>query len=147
MQPPIHYEISTDRSRLDVALIHEFLHSSYWATGIPRSVVERSIQNSLCFGAFLGAQQVGFARVISDFATFAYVADVFVLPEHCGRGVAKLLMRSIVEHPELQSLRRRLLITRDAHRLYAKFGFETVPNPENFMTIYRPNVYDGGNES
>jgi N-acetylglutamate synthase-like GNAT family acetyltransferase len=145
MQALNHYEISTDRRRLDVALIHEFLHSSYWAKGIPRTVVEQSIQHSLCFGAFLGERQVGFARVISDFATFAYVADVFVLPEHRGRGVGKLLMRAIVEHPDLQGLRRLLLITRDAHGLYAQCGFEPLPNPENFMTIHRPDVYRGGN--
>ena len=141
MQPPSHYEVSTDRSRLDVALIHEFLHSSYWAKGISREIVERSIDNSLCFGAVLGDGQVGFARVISDFATFAYVADVFVLPEHRARGVAKLLMRTIFEHPDLQSLRRLLLITRDAHGLYAQCGFEPLPNPENFMTVHRPDVY------
>jgi len=102
MQAPPHYEISTDRSRLDVGLIHDFLRSSYWAQGIPRAVVERSIQHSLCFGAFLGGRQVGFARVISDFASFAYVADVFVVPEHRGRGISKLLMRAIIEHPDLQ---------------------------------------------
>jgi len=95
MESSNRYEISTDRIRLDVALIHEFLQASYWATGISREIVERSIENSLCFGAYLGDEQVGFARVISDFATFAYVADVFVLPEHRGRGVAKLLMRSM----------------------------------------------------
>src|SRR5215510_15193253 len=101
MESPSHYEISTDRSRLDVALIHDFLHSSYWAQGIPRSVVERSIRHSLCFGAFHDGRQVGFARVVSDFAAIAYVADVFVVPEHRGRGISKLLMRAIVEHPDL----------------------------------------------
>jgi GNAT superfamily N-acetyltransferase len=147
MQSANQYEISTDRSRLDIALIHEFLHSSYWAKGIPRAVVERSILHSLCFGAFFGERQVGFARVISDFATFAYVADVFVLPEHRGRGVGKLLMRTIIEHPDLQGLRRLLLITRDAHGLYAPCGFQPLPNPENFMTIHRPDVYRDGNST
>src|SRR5450759_492327 len=109
MQTPGHYDISTDRNRLDVALIHEFLHSSYWVQGIPRAVVERSIQHSLCFGAFFAGRQVGFARVITDFAAIAYVADVFVVPEHRGRGISKLLMRAIVEHPDLQGLRRLLL--------------------------------------
>src|SRR5206468_7795997 len=109
------YEISTDRSRLDVAVIHDFLRSSYWAQGISRAVVEKSIQHSLCFGVFFGRQQVGFARVVTDFAAFAYVADVFVVPEHRGPGVAKMLMRAIVEHPDLQGLRRLLLATRDAH--------------------------------
>jgi GNAT superfamily N-acetyltransferase len=135
------YEISTDHSRLDIAVIHDFLRSSYWAQGISRAVVERSIQHSLCFGAFSGGQQVGFARVITDFAAFAYVADVFVVPEHRGRGVAKMLMRAIVEHPELQALRRILLATRDAHGLYAQFGFQPLAHPEHFMTIHKPEVY------
>ncbi|HYV31664.1 MAG TPA: GNAT family N-acetyltransferase, partial [Candidatus Binatia bacterium] len=100
MQTAGHYEISTDRSRLDIALIHDFLRSSYWAQGIPRAVVERSIQHSLCFGAFLDGRQVGFARVVSDFAAIAYVADVFVVPEHRGRGISKLLMGAIVDHPD-----------------------------------------------
>jgi len=145
MQAPPHYEISTDRSRLDVGLIHDFLRSSYWAQGIPRAVVERSIQHSLCFGAFLGGRQVGFARVISDFASFAYVADVFVVPEHRGRGISKLLMRAIIEHPDLQGLRRILLATRDAHGLYAQFGFEPLTHPEHFMTLHKPDVYRDGN--
>ena len=145
MQAPRHYEISTDRSRLDVALIHDFLRSSYWAQGIPRAVVERSIQHSLCFGAFLGGRQVGFARVISDFASIAYVADVFVVPEHRGRGISKLLMRAIIEHPDLQGLRRILLATRDAHGLYAQFGFEPLTHPEHFMTLHKPDVYRDGN--
>jgi len=145
MQAPPHYEISTDRSRLDVALIHDFLRSSYWAQGIPRAVVERSIQHSLCFGAFLGGRQVGFARVISDFASIAYVADVFVVSEHRGRGISKLLMRAIIEHPDLQGLRRILLATRDAHGLYAQFGFEPLTHPEYFMTLHRPDVYRDGN--
>ena len=145
MQAPPHYEISTDRSRLDVGLIHDFLRSSYWAQGIPRAVVERSIQHSLCFGAFLGGRQVGFARVISDFASFAYVADVFVVPEHRGRGISKLLMRAIIEHPDLQRLRRILLATRDAHGLYAQFGFEPLTHPEHFMTLHKPDVYRDGN--
>ncbi len=145
MQAPGHYEISTDRSRLDVALIHDFLRSTYWAQGIPRAVVERSIQHSLCFGAFLGGRQVGFGRVISDFASIAYVADVFVVPEHRGRGISKLLMRAIIEHPDLQGLRRILLATRDAHGLYAQFGFEPLTHPEHFMTLHKPDVYRDGN--
>jgi N-acetylglutamate synthase-like GNAT family acetyltransferase len=145
MQAPGHYEISTDRNRLDVALIHEFLHSSYWAQGIPRAVVERSIQHSLCFGAFLDGRQVGFARVITDFAAIAYVADVFVVPEHRGRGISKLLMRAILEHPELQGLRRFLLATQDAHGLYAQFGFQPLTHPEYFMTVHKPDIYRDGN--
>ena len=141
MQTSEQYEISTDRSRFDVAVIHDFLRSSYWAQGISRAVVERSIQHSLCFGAFLGGQQVGFARVITDFAAFAYLADVFVVPEHRGRGVAKMLMRAIVEHPELQGLRRLLLATRDAHGLYAQFGFKPLVFPERWMEKPKPGAY------
>src|SRR6266568_4978577 len=100
---------------------------------------------SLSLGAFLGGRQVGFARVISDFASFAYVADVFVVPEHRGRGISKLLMRAIIEHPDLQGLRRILLATRDAHGLYAQFGFEPLTHPEAFMTLHKPDVYRDGN--
>jgi GNAT superfamily N-acetyltransferase len=141
MNAPDSYEISTDRARLDVPLIHEFLRSSYWSPGVPREVVERSIRNSLCFGAFQGGRQVGFARVVSDFATVAYLADVFVLPEHRGRGVSKVLVRAVVDHPDLQGLRRFLLATRDAHGLYARFGFQPLARPDLFMTIHRPDVY------
>jgi GNAT superfamily N-acetyltransferase len=135
------YEISTDRSRLDITLIFDFLRSSYWAQGISRTVVERSIEHSLCFGAFHGGRQAGFARVITDYATVAYVADVFVVPEHRGRGVSKVLMRSIIAHPDLQGFRRILLATRDAHGLYAQFGFEPLAHPDHFMTIHNPDVY------
>jgi GNAT superfamily N-acetyltransferase len=137
------YEISTDPARLDIDVIHEFLRSSYWARNIPRSVVEKCIRNSLCFGAFTAGQQVGFARAITDRATFAYLADVFVLPEHRGRGVGRLLMKAISAHPDLQGLRRLLLATKDAHGLYAKFGFHALPEPGNYMTIHNPNVYAG----
>jgi N-acetylglutamate synthase-like GNAT family acetyltransferase len=145
MLAPGHYEISTDRSRLDIALIHDFLRSSCWAQGIPRAVVERSIRHSLCFGAYLDGRQAGFARVISDFATIAHVADVFVVPEHRGRSISKLLMRAIVDHPDLQGLRRFFLATRDAHRLYAQFGFQPLTQPEQFMTLRKIDVYRGGN--
>jgi GNAT superfamily N-acetyltransferase len=141
MNPAPDYEISTERDRLDLDLIHDFLRTSYWAPGIPRSVVEKSIEHSLCFGAFSDGRQVGFARVVTDYATFAYVADVFVVPEHRGRGVSKLMLRAILDHPELQGLRRFLLGTLDAHGLYAQFGFEPLPDPERFMTIHRPDVY------
>lgn len=141
MQAPKDYQISTDRDRLDLALIHDFLRSSYWAQDIPRDLVERSIQNALCFGVYLNERQVGFARVISDFATFAYVADVFVVPEHRSHGIAKRLMGAIVEHRDLQGLRRFLLATRDAHGLYAQFGFEPLAHPEHFMTVHKPDLY------
>lgn len=145
MKTPGEYEVSTDRSRLDVAMIHDFLRSSYWAQGIPRAVVEKSIQHSLCFGAYLDDRQVGFARVITDFASMAYVADVFVLPEHRGRGVSKKIMRAILEHPELQGLRRLLLATHDAHGLYARFGFQPLTHPEHFLSVHKPDIYRDGN--
>ena len=135
------YEVSNDRRRLDVALIHDFLRSSYWAKDIPRTIVEKSIENSLCFGAFFEDRQVGFARVVTDYATFAYVGDVFVVPEHRSRGVSKLLMQAILKHTELQGLRRILLATRDAHELYSQFGFKPLANPADFMSVHNPNVY------
>ena len=134
------YEISTDRNRLDVTLIHGILQSSYWARNVPRAVVERSIEHSLCFGVFHAGGQVAFARVITDFATFAYLADVFVVPEHRRHGVATLLVRTILDHPGLQHLRRFLLATRDAHALYAKLGFQPLTNPENFMSLRPPGA-------
>lgn len=138
------YEISTDMSRLNLDLIHEFLTESYWAKGIPREVVVRSIQNSLCFGVFDGKRQIGFARVISDFATYAYIGDVFIVESHRGRGLAKRLMRAIMRHPELQELRRWSLVTRDAHQLYRQFGFAPLANPERYMEIRNPEVYKPG---
>ncbi|MBI2946009.1 MAG: GNAT family N-acetyltransferase [Verrucomicrobia bacterium] len=135
------YVISTEASRMDAGLIHEFLHSSYWAKDIPRAVVEKSLQHSLCFGAFCDGGQVGFARVITDRATFAYLADVFVIPEHRCRGVARKLLRAILDHPELQGLRRLLLATDGAHALYAQFGFQPLAHPEHYMTIHHPDVY------
>ncbi len=116
-------------------MVHGFLTGSYWAAGIPREVVERAVRGSLCFGAYLGSQQVGFARVISDGATFAYVSDVFVLSSHRGRGVGKLLMAAIMAHPGLQGLRRWTLATRDAHGLYRQFGFSAPRHPERVMEI------------
>jgi GNAT superfamily N-acetyltransferase len=141
MSFPEKYEISTDPLRLDLDLIHGFLRESYWAKDIPRSVVERSIRHSLCFGVFHDDRQVAFARVISDFATFGYIGDVFVVPEHRGHGVSKLLMHAILSHSDLQGLRRMLLATRDAHGLYAQFGFQALGRPEDFMTIHDPAVY------
>lgn len=135
------YEITTDPARFDVDAIHAFLSSSYWSPGVPRAVVERAIENSLCFGVLLGDAQVGFGRVITDRATFAYLADVFVLEEHRGKGLSKRLMDAVVGHPELQGLRRMLLATRDAHTLYAKYGFKPLAAPERMMEVHRPNVY------
>lgn len=135
------YTISTDSERVDVDLIHALLRESYWAKDIPRNVVERSVQHSLCFSAFHLGRQVGFARVITDFATLAYVGDIFVVQEHRGRGVSKMLMRAILSHPNLQGLRAFLLATRDAHGLYSQFGFQPLVHPENFMALHLPNVY------
>jgi GNAT superfamily N-acetyltransferase len=135
------YCISTDPDRLDRSAIHGFLRNSYWAEGIPRDVVDKSIQNSLAFGLYDPDGLVGFARVITDFATFAYVADVFVLPSHRGLGLAKWLMEVIRAHPDLQGLRRWVLATRDAHGLYRKTGFEKLEDPGRFMEIVDRNVY------
>jgi GNAT superfamily N-acetyltransferase len=136
------FTISTDRSKLDRAAIHEFLAGSYWAKGIPRAIVDRSIEGSLCFGVFDGERQVGFARVITDFATFGYLADVYVLESHRGRGLAKWLMESILAHSELQGLRRWMLVTRDAHPLYRKFGFRELAHPERIMEMTFPGIYE-----
>jgi GNAT superfamily N-acetyltransferase len=135
------YTISTDSARFDVEVIYRFLTSCYWAEGIPRNKVERSIENALCFGVFDGDKQVGFARVITDRATYAYIGDVFVLESHRGRGLSKRLMKAIMEHPDLQGLRRWSLVTNDAHGLYQQFGFRPLANPEKYMELVNPNVY------
>jgi GNAT superfamily N-acetyltransferase len=135
--------ISTDRERVDLDVVHGFLTNSYWAKGIPRDIVARSIEHSLCFGIYEDAgAQVGFARVVSDFATVAYLGDVFVLESHRGRGLSKWLMECIVEHPALQNLRHWILLTRDAYALYSKFGFTAVKAPERYMELHCPNVYE-----
>jgi GNAT superfamily N-acetyltransferase len=137
--PP--YEITCDKTRLDVRAIHDFLTQSYWSPGIPRSVVERAIENSLCFGIICEGKQIGFARAITDKATFAYLADVYVLPEHRGKGVSLRLMEHITHHPDLRGLRRMLLATRDAHSLYEKFGFKPLAAPDRIMEVHNPDVY------
>ena len=135
------FVISTDKRRIDLNVVHGFLTHSYWAAGISREVVARSIENSLCFGIYREEQQVGFARVISDYATFAYLADVFVLEAFRGKGLSKFLMQCILEHPSLQGLRRWVLGTRDAHGLYAQFGFRPLQSPEIFMEIHNRDIY------
>ena len=137
------YEISSDPARLDLDVIHRFLsEDAYWSPGIPRATVERAIKNSFCFGVYLpDGSQIGFARLVTDRATFAYLADVFVLPQHRGRGISKRLMEAILAHPELQGLRRWLLATRDAHGLYAQFGFKPLANPSRLMERHDPDVY------
>jgi N-acetylglutamate synthase-like GNAT family acetyltransferase len=135
--------ISTDREHLNLDLIHGFLTNSYWAKGITREIVARAIEHSLCFGIYdAKGSQVGFARVISDRATFAYLGDVFVLESHRGCRLSKWLMECIMKHPELQGLRRWTLLTRDAHGLYSQFGFTPVQAPQWYMELHRPNVYE-----
>ena len=136
------FVISTDPARLDLDVIHGFLTKCYWAEGVPREVVARSIEHALCFGVYDGSgAQVAFARVISDYATIAYVGDVFVLESHRGRGLGKWLMEAITAHPSLQGLRRWMLTTRDAHGLYAQVGFTPVKFPERYMERHDPHVY------
>ena len=137
--------ISTDPGLLDLKRVHEFLSSSYWARGIPLGLVQKSISHSLNFGIYRtgGAQreQVGFARVISDFTTFAYLCDVFIAEHERGKGLGTWLMECVMSHPELQGLRRFCLGTRDAHSIYAGFGFEIIRQPENWMEIRNPDPY------
>jgi GNAT superfamily N-acetyltransferase len=135
---PADVTITTDLARFDLDVIHDFLARSYWAAAIPRDIVARAVRHSLCFAALDGESQVGFARVISDYATYAYVSDVFVVPSHRGRGIGKQIMAAIVAHPELQGLRRWTLFTRDAHGLYRQFGFCEPRHPERLMEILGP---------
>ena len=135
------YTISADKARMDIDVIHAYLSQSYWSPGIPREVVERAVANSMCFGIFRAEEQVGFARVVTDRATFAYLADVFILESHRGKGLSKALMREIRAHPDLQGLRRWLLATRDAHDLYRKFGFKELGNPSRLMEAHDPDAY------
>lgn len=135
------YRISSESTAMDVDAIHAYLTRSYWAEGIPRALVERSIRGSLCFGLFSEREQIGFARVITDRATFAYLCDVYVLEAHRGRGLSKWLMEVVLAHPDLQGLRRFLLATRDAHDLYRRYGFAPTARPERFMEMVRPDIY------
>jgi GNAT superfamily N-acetyltransferase len=134
--------ISTDPDLLDVPLIHDFLSNrSYWATGRPLDLVRRSLENSLCFGLYKRQRQIGFARVVTDRATFAWICDIFVLEEYRGRGLSKWLIECLMGHPDLQGLRRVLFGTRDAHGLYERFGFTPLAEPSRFMEVFRPNVH------
>lgn len=135
------FEISTDPAKIDIEVVHTFLTNCYWAKGIPMATVRRSIEHSLCFGVYKNGQQVGFARVITDYATYAYLGDVFVLKEHRGQGLSRWLMECIVIHPELQGLRRWALLTRDAHDLYRRFGFTDLQNSQRWMERHDPDVY------
>ena len=136
--------VSTEVAELDVPLIHHFLSkNTYWAKDIPLALVKKAIANSLCFGGFIGNDQVAFARVISDYTTFANLVDVFVLPNHRGRGYSKSLMDAVFSHPQLQGLRRFTLATGDAHGLYAQYGFTAPMFPETLMERYFPSIYTG----
>ncbi len=135
------FEISTDAARLDVTAIHAFLSQTYWSPGIPLETVRTAIGHSVCVGAYCGEQQVGFARAITDRATFAYLADVYVLEAHRGQGLSRRMVQALTEHGALQGLRRMLLITRDAHGLYAKFGFKALAAPDRFMELHRPQAH------
>lgn len=136
------YQISTDKTLLDIGMLHSFLTESYWSPGIPLETVRKAIDNSICFGAYdVEGKQVGFARVVTDKASFAYLADVFVLPKFRGKGISRMIMEAYSNHPDLQGLRRHMLATRDAHELYKKYGFTPVPNPEILMQRHDPEVY------
>jgi GNAT superfamily N-acetyltransferase len=136
------FTISTDKTKLSIEYIHDYLsHQSYWAKSIPFDTVQRSIEGSLCFGVFTGNKQIGFARVITDTATFGYLADVFIDEAWRGRGLSKWLMEVIMAHPHLQDLRRIMLATRDAHELYRQYGFTGLDDPAKLMQKLNPNVY------
>jgi GNAT superfamily N-acetyltransferase len=133
--------ISTEKEKFDIDLIHSFLTRSYWAEGISKEIIKRSIEGSLCFGVFENDKQIGFARMITDKATFAYLADVFIIEEYRGLGLSKWLMEVIISHPDLRGLRRMMLATRDAHELYKKFGFTPLNNVDRWMQIHNPDIY------
>jgi GNAT superfamily N-acetyltransferase len=133
--------LTDDKSRMDLDVIHGYLCNAYWSVGIPRDIVQTAIANSLCFGVFDQAVQVAFARVVTDYATFAYLADVFVIPDYRGRGISKWMVEAIVNDARLKVVRRFLLFTRDAHALYEKFGFRQMTMPESAMEIKVDNPY------
>ncbi len=141
IEPPAGYSISCDPALLNLDTVHGFIANSYWAKGIPKTIVEKSIRHSIAWGIYFGAEQVGFARVISDKATFAYLCDVFIASEHRGKGLSKALVAAIKAHPDLQGLRRWMLVTVDAHGLYEQFDFKPVQNPERHMEIHQPGLY------
>lgn len=135
------YELTCDTARFDVHAIHAFLATTYWSPGVPLNVVQRAIDNSVCFGVLCDGEQVAFARVITDKATFGYLADVYVVEAHRGRGLARRMLEAIAQHAELQGLRRMMLATRDAHGLYAQYGFKPLAAPERMMEIHLSNAY------
>lgn len=135
------FKISTDKSKINLTYVHAFLSQSYWAEGIPLETVQRSIEGSICFSVFHFNEQIGFARVITDEATFAYLADVFIDDNYRGKGLSKWMMEIIMNYPPLQGLRRFMLATRDAHGLYQQFGFQPMTNADRWMQIHNPDVY------
>ena len=135
------FTVTSDPDRVDRALVSTFLASTYWAQGIPASTVERSIEGSVCFSLLDSDRQIGFARVITDRAAIAFLADVFILPEYRAQGLGTWLIECVLKHPDLQGLRRWILVTRDAHDLYRKFGFQSLARPEGFMELHNPDVY------
>ena len=135
------FRLTTDAASMDLDAIHAYLTRSYWSEGISKELVSRAMAGSLCFGLFDGGRQVGFARVVTDRATYAYLCDVYVLEEYQGRGLGTWLMRELMTHPDLQGLRRWGLVTRDAHGLYEKCGFTALANPPGHMEIARPGMY------
>lgn len=139
------YKISANKNDLDFSVVYQFIASSYWAKGIPQTTMQRAIENSLCFGVFTERnQQVGFARVISDYATYAYLADVFILEDHRGKGLSKWLVAEILNHADLQGLRRFNLVARDAHGLYEQFGFARLQTTNGYMEIINSTIYQQG---
>jgi GNAT superfamily N-acetyltransferase len=136
------YSVTADRSRIDVDAVHAYLTRSFWARGISKELVAKSIAHSLCFGVFENGAQVAFARVVTDYSTYAYLCDVYVLEDHRGRDLSKWMMEFVMKHPDLQGLRRFQLVTRDAHGLYTRFGFKSPENPERQMEIFRDGMYE-----
>ncbi len=136
------FRISTDRNELDFDVIYQFISQSYWAKGIPKSTMQKALDHSLCFGLFNAEQQqVGFARLITDYATFAYLSDVFIVEQYRGCGLSKFLIETVVSHPDVQGLRRMMLATSDAHGLYAQYGFKPIEQAQTFMQVWQPNIY------
>ncbi|MBL8820106.1 MAG: GNAT family N-acetyltransferase [Planctomyces sp.] len=135
------YEIVEGYQNMDLIAVHAFLKQSYWSPEIPFEVVRKAAENSICFGIKVGGEQVAFARVITDKATFAYLSDVYVLEEHRGRGLSHQIMERITQHADLQHLRRFMLVTRDAHSLYSRYGFEVASSPERIMEVLKPDLY------
>jgi len=141
------YEVSDDQRRLDLGAVHRFISKqSYWAEGISQALLARAVAHSLCFGLYRGAEQAGFARVVTDRATYGYLCDVYVEPAHRGKGLGKWLVDCVLKHPDLQGLRRIALMTRDAHDLYRPFGFRAMPEATRYLEIHRPDVYQGKEE-